>query len=148
RFGQGLVGGIVGQILFAGEEPDQGPALVRAVVADRAAQLWILRLDGVDDRSLGHDAGDIDSDLALADAGERSKMLWQADDDHDRFNCGFWVANLGTQNQKSAIQNPKFTSTTALHPTTPLADRGRSEPSCRRRPASNRPARRWCRNRR
>src|SRR5437016_4667764 len=63
RAGQGSVRRFVGQVLLAGEEPDERPALVRDVVADRAAQHRIAGLQRVEDRTLCDRASDIERHL-------------------------------------------------------------------------------------
>ena len=43
----------MGQILLAGEEPQERPAMPGDVVADRPAKHWITGLERVEDRALG-----------------------------------------------------------------------------------------------
>ena len=50
--GEGSVGRVVGEVLLAGEETDEGAALLRDVIADGPAQHGIARLQGVEDRTL------------------------------------------------------------------------------------------------
>jgi hypothetical protein len=48
----------VGDVFFAGEEADQGAALVGNVIADRAAEHWIAGLERVENGALGDGGGD------------------------------------------------------------------------------------------
>src|SRR5690606_37612328 len=64
---------LVRPVGFQDEEADHGPADLRPVVADRAAQHGIGRLDGVDDGALGDLALDVDLDF-LAGAREVLEM--------------------------------------------------------------------------
>ena len=72
----------VGQVLIAGEEPDERPTPVRTVVTDRAAQHWIAGLESVEDRSLRRRPLDVEAYLAR-DLRERAQMRWQDDADHE-----------------------------------------------------------------
>ena len=56
---------LVGQVLLAGVEPHERPALGRGPVPDGAQQHRELRLDGVEHRPLGHCTGHVHPDLAL-----------------------------------------------------------------------------------
>ena len=48
RFGQWGIRQLMGQVLLAGEEPQERPALLRDVVADRPAQHRIAGLEGIE----------------------------------------------------------------------------------------------------
>ena len=61
------------QIFFAGEEPHERAALVRHVIANRAARAWDSGFERVEDRAQRHRTGD-DSDLA-ADSRQSSQMM-------------------------------------------------------------------------
>src|SRR6266568_5205832 len=65
RLGQRGVRWLVGEVPLAGEEPQERPALLRDVVADRPAQHGIAGLEGVEDRALRSLALDLDLHLAL-----------------------------------------------------------------------------------
>src|SRR3990170_4529080 len=65
RVGQWGVRQLMGQILLAGEEPQEGPALLRAVVADRPAQHRIPGLERVEDRALCGVTPDVELHLAV-----------------------------------------------------------------------------------
>src|SRR6266851_91153 len=64
RVGQWRVRRLMGQIFLAGEEPQERPALLRDLVADRPAQHRIVRFERVDNRTLRDRALDIDLDFA------------------------------------------------------------------------------------
>src|SRR5207244_8094441 len=81
RRGQWGVRRLMGQILLAGEEPQHRPALLRDVVADRAAQHRIAGLERVEDRALRGLTLDLDLHLAL-DVRQRSQMWRQNAPDH------------------------------------------------------------------
>jgi len=61
------------QILLAGEEPHEGPALLSDVVADGAAEHRIASLKRVKDRALCNITLDVELHLA-ADAGQCPQM--------------------------------------------------------------------------
>jgi hypothetical protein len=79
--GEGSIGGIVGEVLFAGEEADEGAALLRDVIANGSAQYRIAYLEGVEDRALGNRAGNVELHLAL-DFCQLLKVEWERDSDH------------------------------------------------------------------
>src|SRR6266704_5311405 len=65
RVGQRGVRQFVGQILLAGEEPQERPAPLREVVADRPAQHRIAGLERVEDRALRDPTLDVELHLAV-----------------------------------------------------------------------------------
>lgn len=67
RVGQRRIGRLVGQVLFAGEEPQERPAFQRDVVADRTAQHRIGDFKCIEDGALGDRAIDPQFDLFAAD---------------------------------------------------------------------------------
>jgi hypothetical protein len=79
--GQCGVGRLVGQILPAGEEPQERPALSRGVVADRAAQHRIGGLESIEHRALRHPALEGQPHLPL-DARQRPQVRREHDADH------------------------------------------------------------------
>src|SRR5439155_15774865 len=81
RVGQRGVRRLVGQILLAGEEPHERPALLCDLVADRPAQHGIAGLEGVEERALRGRTLDVELHLAV-DARERPQMCRQHDPDH------------------------------------------------------------------
>ena len=71
----------MGQIFLAGEEPQERPALLRDLVADRPAQHGIASLERVEDRSQRDRAVELKFYFA-ADVRQRSEMLRDYDSDH------------------------------------------------------------------
>src|SRR4051812_34937393 len=67
--GQRRVQRLEREVVFAGEEPQQRPALAGPVIADGAFQHGVARFDRVDDAAHRHHAGHFQSELA-ADAGQ------------------------------------------------------------------------------
>ena len=83
-FGEGGVGGIVGDVFFAGEESYEGAALLGDVVSDGAFQHGVFLFDGGDYRARGDGRADFEVDLAVG-AGEGAEMGWEDYSDH--FYC-------------------------------------------------------------
>ena len=81
RFGQWGVRRLMGQILLAGEEPQERPALLGDLVADRPAQHGIAGLERVEDRALRHLTFDVELHLA-ADARQHPQMIRKHHSDH------------------------------------------------------------------
>src|SRR5687767_12086210 len=71
----------MGEILLAGKEPDVGPALLRDVVTDSAAQHRKFELEPVEDRSLRHLTLHFELYLAF-DPRQRPQMSRKHDSDH------------------------------------------------------------------
>jgi len=71
----------VGEILFAGEEAQKRPALLRDLVADSAAQHRIPGLESIKYRALRNRAFDVELHFA-AHVRQRSKVLRDCDSDH------------------------------------------------------------------
>ena len=82
RVGQRGVRRLVGQILSAGEKPEERSALLRVVVTDRPAQHRILRLESVEDRALRCLTVNMEFDLAI-EVRERAQMHREHHADHD-----------------------------------------------------------------
>lgn len=78
---QGLVRRLVRQIILTGEEPHEGPTLLRDVVADRAAKHWIPGFQSIQHGTLSYRAVDLDLNFAV-DVSEGSKMGRKNDSDH------------------------------------------------------------------
>src|SRR5688572_19006392 len=76
------IGRVVRQVLLARIEAHERPAPERGLVADRAAQHRVTRLERIEHRALRHRTGHVDLDLS-ADPRERLQMLWQGNADHD-----------------------------------------------------------------
>ena len=64
----------MGQVLLAGEEPDERPARPAAVAAYGPAQRRVARLQRVQDGTLGDRAGDVQLDFAV-DPGQRPQVV-------------------------------------------------------------------------
>ncbi len=79
--GQQGVWQFMGQILLAGEKPQERPALLRDVVADRSTQHRITGLERVEDRAQRGPTLDFELHLS-ADVRERPQMWWEYDSDH------------------------------------------------------------------
>ena len=101
---QRRVGGVVAEVLFAGEEADEGAALLRRVVADGAAEDGVAGLERVEDRRDGDGRGDVEMHLAV-DLGERAEMLGQRDADH-RSVCTSTESTAGRSRTMGAHESP------------------------------------------
>ena len=71
----------MGQILFAGEEPQECPALLGNVVADGTVQHRIASLERIEDRALCDRTFDLELHLSV-DLSQRSQMSRQYDSNH------------------------------------------------------------------
>ena len=71
----------MGQVLLAGEEAQERPALLCDVVADGAAQHGIAGLERVEDRALRDLSLDLEHQLA-ADVRQVAQMWREYDSDH------------------------------------------------------------------
>src|SRR4051812_46185452 len=81
--GQRRIRRVVGEVLLAGEEAQEGAALLGDVVADRPPQHRIAGFERVEDGALGHGSLDLELDVSI-DAGEDPQMRRQHDADHGR----------------------------------------------------------------
>ena len=81
RIGERGGGRLVGEVFFTGEEAQKGAALLRVVVADRAAQHGIAGLERVQHRALCDRALDFERHLA-ADVRQSSEMEGKDYADH------------------------------------------------------------------
>jgi hypothetical protein len=88
----------LGQILVAGEEPHERPALVRDVVADGAAQHRVPGFERVEHLPLGGLALDVEAHLAL-DAREHPEMGREHDSDHG----SVWTSTESTAGRSRTI---------------------------------------------
>jgi len=79
--GERGVGRLVGEVFFAGEEAQEGAALLRVVVADGAAQHGIAGLERVQHRALRDRTIDFERHLA-PDVGEVSEVEGEDYADH------------------------------------------------------------------
>src|SRR5947209_4695382 len=82
RLRQWRVRRFVRQIFPTRVEAQERPALLRHMIADRAAQHRIARLNRVNDRALSHRPIDFQFHLALAESRERPQMEWKLDPNH------------------------------------------------------------------
>ena len=71
--GKGCVGVVVGDVLFAGEEAQEGAALFCGLVAYGSAEGGVLEFQGVEDLGYGCGGVDFEGDFAL-DLGQGSEM--------------------------------------------------------------------------
>src|SRR5262249_60153016 len=81
RLGERIVRRVLRQVLFAGEESHEGPALLRNLVADRPAEHRIARLERVEDRARRDGPCDLELQLAVG-PGQRPQMRGQHEPDH------------------------------------------------------------------
>src|SRR5438270_12587338 len=86
------------EVLFAGKKPQEWPALLRDVVADRSSQHRISRLESVEDRALGGLARQFDFHLP-ADLGQRSQVGRKYDANHD----SVWTSTESTAGRSRAM---------------------------------------------
>ncbi len=63
-FGEWGIGRLVGDVLFADEEAQEGAALLCVVITNGSAERGVSRFEGVDDGALGDGAFDIDGDFS------------------------------------------------------------------------------------
>src|ERR1700732_5065480 len=71
----------MGQILAAGEEPQERPPLLRDVIADCTSQHRIADLECVEDRALRDRALDVQLHLA-GNVRQTSQVWWEHNSDH------------------------------------------------------------------
>src|SRR5271165_3099750 len=156
----------MGQILLAGEEPQERPALPSDVVADRPAKHWITGLERVEDRALGRRTFNAEFHLSV-DARQSPQMFWEDHSDHGhapRSKSRTSKSRMRSKIMKKIKIRTQFAALPcALHPNPlPLRSRfmavseprqtgrpegrGRWEPRCRRRRPRRRPARLWSRS--
>lgn len=81
RLRQRTIWRVVGEILLARIEPDERPATLGHVIADRPAQDRVGCLERVEHGLLRDQSADVDGDFAV-DAGERSEMRGKSDANH------------------------------------------------------------------
>src|ERR1700724_3696961 len=107
----------MGQVRAAGEETQERTALLRDVIADRAAQHRIACLERIEDRTLGGFALDVDLHLAV-DLCERSQMGRKLDSNHGRV----WTSTdstAGRSRTMSAQLSPPFADAYTWPPVVP-----------------------------
>ena len=71
----------MGEILRAGKKPQEGPALLRAMITDCAPQHGITGFERIEDRALRDGTVDFKLDIA-ANLRQRSEMRREYDSDH------------------------------------------------------------------
>jgi len=96
--GQRDIRRLMRQIQPTREEPDEGPALVSDVIADRSAQHWILGFQGIQDRAQYRWTLNLQLDL-FADVRQSSQMMWKFDSDHGRV----WTSTDSTAGRSRTI---------------------------------------------
>ena len=96
--GSGASGGSWDRSSLAGEEPQERPALLRDVVADRPAQHRIAGLERVEDRALRGRALDVELHLAV-DLRQRPQMIRKHDADHG----SVWTSTDSTAGRSRTI---------------------------------------------
>ena len=80
-FGEGDVGGVVGEVLIAGVEADHGAAFEGGVVAEGAGEGGEFLFEGVEDAGGGDRGIELELDFAL-DVGEGAEVDGEDDADH------------------------------------------------------------------
>ena len=93
RGGERGVGRLVREVLLAGEEPQEGSALLCRMIANRPAQHRVAGLERVKDRALCDGPRNVELHLG-AGFGQVSQVIGQYDSDHARIpqarsNCEF-----------------------------------------------------------
>jgi hypothetical protein len=77
---QWIVGGLPGEILLAGVEPDERTAAPGRWIAKRVAQHRVSGFESVEHLALRGPATDVELELA-PDVRQRAKVLWESDAD-------------------------------------------------------------------
>ena len=110
----------MGKIFFAGKEAQEGPSLVRDVVANGSSEHRVLGFEFIKDRALRDRTLDLECEFA-ADARQVSEMEWEYDSDHSRssWNGRAEILGLGSTHQA-------FTATHAIVCTSTESTAGRS----------------------
>ena len=81
RVGERRVRQLVGEILATSEEPQERPALLRDVIADRAAQHRVAGFERIDDRTLRSHTLNVELHFA-ADVRKSAKVRRELNSDH------------------------------------------------------------------
>jgi len=117
RVGQRGIRWFMRQIPLTGEEPNERPALVRDVVADRPAQHRILGFQCVQDRAQRRRPFNPELDL-FADARQHPQMMREYDSDHGRV----WTSTdstAGRSRTMGAQLSPESTEAYTCPPVVP-----------------------------
>ncbi len=96
--GQRVVGRVMGQVLLAGEEPDEGTPRATIMITDGPAQHRVAGFQGVQHRPLSHRARDIEVHLPI-DAGEGPQVRGEHDPDHG----SVWTSTDSTAGRSRTI---------------------------------------------
>jgi hypothetical protein len=88
----------MGEILLAGEKPHEGPAALRNVVPDGAAQHWIASLQRVQDGALRDRTFDLELHLSV-DACQRPQMSRK----HDSYHGSVWTSTESTDGRSRTM---------------------------------------------
>jgi len=81
--GEGCVRRVVGKVLLAGEEADEGAAFAGDVVAESAAEDWIAGFEGVEDRADGDGRRNVELEFT-GHLRQYAQVGREQDPDHDR----------------------------------------------------------------
>jgi len=96
--GRGVSGRLKGIIFLASEKAQEWTALLRDMIAYGAAEHRILRLEGVEHRTLRDRALDVELNLGTG-ARQRSQMPWKHDADHE----SVWTSTESTAGRCSTM---------------------------------------------
>src|SRR5207302_7300808 len=125
---QGCIRRLIGEILLAAEEPDERPALLGDVVANRSPQHRVGGLERVEDRALRDLPLDVELHLAV-DVRERPEMRREHDPDHG----SVWTSTettAGRSRTMGAQRSPALAEAYTWPPVVPkYTPHGLSEPT-------------------
>ena len=93
-FGEGSIHRGVGEVFFAGVEPQEWAALLGDMVTDRSAQYRVASLDCIQHGAHRYRPCNINRHLAF-NAGQGSQMKWKDDADHVRNAPGISYQGIG-----------------------------------------------------
>lgn len=79
--GEWGIGGLEREVLFAGEEAEEGTALEGAVVADGSAKHGVTGFNGIEDGAKGDGRWNVENDLGV-DVSEVAQVVGELDADH------------------------------------------------------------------
>jgi hypothetical protein len=158
--GVGCVGVVVGDVLFAGEEAEERPALFGGLVPDGSAEGWVLEFEGVEELGDGGGRGDFEGDFAW-DLGEGAEVggEFDADGGHGMGLVVGWSARRDGLGFEALLTPPcpksgedgapglVVRSGFGLRRRGRGVGRGRWGTRCRRSRVRRRPGLRWCRSR-
>ncbi len=96
--GQGRVRGFMGQVPFTSVEPQERPALIGDVIANRSAQCGIARLESIDHCTLRYSPFDFEYNLTV-NTSKRPQMVRKHDPNHDNV----WTSTDSTDGRSRTI---------------------------------------------